>query len=271
MDESSARDRLLLCLRVAVVAQCVGYLSQSLLGETSIFEFFFLTADLSESVSLAISRGGSLMILAASLGLFFRQSRMLGYLVAGWFAFSAFADMNLSGEPFSHLALLSHSVRYLSPIALVWLPAEVDGTGSVSRLVPWAGHLLRFSVAVTFLAHGWEALQAHPRFIDYLLLSSRRLLDAPLAESSAVTILTVIGIVDLVVGLLVAAGIDAAFLLLYMAAWGTIAAFSRMVHGGLWAFPATLVRAANGLAPLALYFFARGFRTGHDHDAAAND
>jgi uncharacterized membrane protein YkgB len=75
-----------------------------------------------------------------------------------------------------------------------------------------------------------------------------------LAESTATTILQVIGVVDILVGLAVLLGVRSRVLLLYVAAWGTIAAFARMVHGGFWQFPDTLIRAANGGAALGLYF-----------------
>lgn len=243
---------LLWTLQAAVVLQSVGYLSQSFLGETTIFEFFFLVVDLSEATSLFVARGGAALVVAASLVLCLRRLPALGYLVAGWFALSAAASAPLGGEPFYRLGLLSDAVRYLAPVALVWLPAT-ERISLDDRATAWTRRLLVVAAAATFIAHGWEALQLHPRFVDYLLLASRWLLGWSLAQATASDILLVIGAVDVLLGVAILVGLRSRVVFAYMAFWGAVTATARVVHGGLGAYPSTLVRAANAGVPLALF------------------
>ena len=268
-SESTADRALRWCLLVVVLVQCAGYLGQALLGETEIFEFLFLVADLSESTSEMLAGGGTMVVFGLAVGLFFVPSPIAALLIAGWFFFSAVADMRLGGAPFSHLAILSHSIRYLSPVALALLMHR-GGDSADGGSETWLVWLLQLGVGATFLAHGWEALEVHPRFVDYLLLASRRLLGTPLAESSATTLLVVIGAVDVLVAILALAGLRHRYLLWYMAAWGAIAALARMVHGGFWAFPSTFVRAANGGGPLAYYLAIRSEESSASDDATAD-
>lgn len=244
----------LLVLRAVVVLQSFAYLSQSLLGETAIFEFLWLTLDLSETAALAGARGGAVAILAASLVLLVRRWRPLGYAIAGWFALSAAAETSMGGAPFYRITLAADAVRFLAPVALVWSPAPSELARGATGRLPWR-RVLEIGVGATFIAHGWEALQHHPQFLDYLILTSRRLLDWPLPEARAQLMLTVIGAVDVAIGLIVLAGWRARPVLGYMAVWGLITAFARTVYGGIWAYPATLVRAANAGGPLALLLF----------------
>lgn len=242
---------LLWTLQATIVLQSVGYLSQSFLGETTIFEFFFLVADFSETTSLFLARGGAAVVVAASLVLCIRRLPPLGYLVAGWFAFTAAASTPLGGEPFYRLGLASDAVRYLAPVALVWLPAT-DRISLEDRTTAWTLRLLAVAAAATFIAHGWEALHLHPRFVDYLLVASRWILGWSLAQATASDILLVIGAVDVLLGIAILAGPRSRAVFAYMAFWGAVTATARMVHGGLGAYPSTLVRAANAGVPLAL-------------------
>ena len=241
----------LLVLRLVVFLQAFAYISQSLLGETAIFELLWLELHLSESTALFLTRGGALIVLASSLGLCLRRSRPLGFFISAWFALSAVAEMVLGGAPFLRIVLAADAIRILVPAALVLLP-DPDEFATDARLADWSRRLLALGAGVTFIAHGWEALQHNPQFVDYLLLTSRSWLDAPLAESTALFMLTVIGVVDMLLGLLVLAGHRSRVVLGYMAAWGLITALARTVYGGIWAYPSTLVRTANGGGPLAL-------------------
>lgn len=263
----------LLVLSASVVLQSFAYLSQSLLGETAIFEFFWLVLDLPETVAVALARGGALLVLVASLVLTVRRWKPLGYAVGAWFAFSSIAEMTLGGARFLDIAPAADAVRYLVPVALVWAPAPAAIASGPwprpnVRELAWR-RLLEVAVAATFLAHGWEALQHHPQFLDYLLLTARRLLEWPLAETHAGVILTVIGAIDVVLGLIVLAGGRSRVLLGYMAVWGLITALARTVYGGIWAYPSTLVRAANVGGPLALFLLASLPES--DHEETTDD
>lgn len=167
-------------------------------------------------------------------------------LVSACFLTVAVATSAVGGRAFAQLSPLSHAVRWLAPWALLFLGAR---DGASVRSASW---VLRAAVAATFLGHGWEALRAHPAFVDLLLGSARRWLDTAPPESSARRVLFVIGAVDVAVALLVLAARWRA-VVLWAAVWGLATALSRTVAlGHEFLFESTL-RALNGIAPLVLW------------------
>jgi hypothetical protein len=153
----------------------------------------------------------------------------------------------MQGHRLSYLAIPAHASQIIAPVALVW-SNRLDPGGARKALEA----LLRAAVGVTFLAHGWEALQWHPRFIDYVVTASELFTGDAVSDATATSVVTVIGLQDLVLAALVLAGIRWRFLLIWMALWATLAAGARVVFGGWARYPAVFVRAANGGLPLTL-------------------
>jgi hypothetical protein len=114
---------------------------------------------------------------------------------------------------------------------------------------------LRWAVAVTFVAHGVEAWQHYPEFIDYWIGTNRHLLDARMSQSTAETLLTLIGCADfLAAALMVTTRWRAVGW--WMVFWGTITAFSRITSYGLnMGWYATAVRAPHVGVPLAVVLY----------------
>ena len=177
----------------------------------------------------------------AGLGLRFR----LGYwLIAGWFVLEAIATTVNGGSPFYRWALGAHAVRYVAPFAIVLLLGSKS-----SRSAVW---YLRAAVAATFAVHGVEAILAHPRFVDFLLVADRHFLGAGLTQSGAETLLVFIGGLDIVLAVAVGLGRAHPSALGYMAVWGIVTALARVVHYAEHGVPMALIRAANAGLPLAL-------------------
>ena len=116
---------------------------------------------------------------------------------------------------------------------------------SNSKIIEW---ILRIGVAGEFLGHGVFALQGKPQWVGWVQELSG--LDA----SSAAMLMTVVGVMDVLLAILVLVK-PMRIALLWMAFWGFWTALVRPLVGEpIWDF---VERWANAAAPLALYFLYR--------------
>ncbi|MEM6799746.1 MAG: hypothetical protein AAF589_09545 [Planctomycetota bacterium] len=152
--------------------------------------------------------------------------------------------------------LFSQSCRFAAPLGLLAL-TRAGGEPSDSRVQRGAIEFLRWAAIATFAAHGVEALQHYPKFIDMLISATRLLSGATMSQGVAEGLLTVIGAADVLVAVVVAAkrsqrGAG------YMAVWGLITAASRVVVYGVflggWGF---LTRAPHAIVPVVLWVLWR--------------
>lgn len=204
--------------------------------------WLFLSWGVPEEVAAWVDRGAAFTLVLAGLTALFRPGALCCLPIAAWLALEALARLLIGGEPFAQLAPFGHAVRFAAPLALwLWSAGRRDA----------AFELARVAAAATFLAHGYEALQHHPRFIDLLIPAAREHLGWRMSEATARHILTAIGLQDVLLALALgwrrARGI--AF---YMAAWGAITLGARVLAWGLEQWPAAAIRCANLGLPLFL-------------------
>lgn len=108
--------------------------------------------------------------------------------------------------------------------------------------------LLRIGVAGEFLGHGLLAISGKKEWIGWIsnMIS--------IGDSTAKTILMLIGIFDVIVAVIVVAK-PVKPILLWAAFWGFWTALVRPLVGASWLD--FVERSANWAAPLALYYFYR--------------
>jgi hypothetical protein len=213
----------------------------------------------SEAVAIFVEQVGIALMLGSAAAVLAFRNRVAPILVALWFFALAVLHFYRGGAAFTDWAIGAHAVRYVAPAALALLiEPSVDPSGQHSRTeklheaINW---LLRSAVAVTFIIHGLEALSQHPRFVDYLLVASDRLLGYELAEATARQMLIAIGTMDMTLAALVLLRRQWRWVLLWMAFWGVVTACSRIVFGGWDKGYMALERAANAGLPLVLYLW----------------
>lgn len=108
--------------------------------------------------------------------------------------------------------------------------------------------ILRIGIAGEFAGHGIFALGTKPSWIPYLTAVG-------FSETTAATLLPVIGVIDIIVALLVLVK-PMKFVLGWAVLWGFLTALIRPIAGEpVWDF---IERSANWAAPLALLSL-RGF------------
>ncbi|MEO8376662.1 MAG: hypothetical protein ABI579_03250 [Candidatus Sumerlaeota bacterium] len=163
------------------------------------------------------------------------------------------AQYRFGGAPFSSWVYATSSLRYLMPFAfaaLIALPKDQTWSRVRYDVCAW---IMRVGIAVVFISHGLQALFKHPQFIDLIIGSTRRWVGFRPSEWQAVQMLKLIGIVDVVVGVLLMFGRWRG-LLMEMALWGFITAMSRVTAAGPWSGYEVLLRTSHFLGPLVVWY-----------------
>lgn len=185
----------------------------------------------------------------------FRRARVVTLILGGWalmgLAALAWMDSGLKSAMF-----IEHGAQFMGPIVLVYAARA----GAVDRL---AGYLGRVAVAFTFAGHGafavgWYGMPGHWVTMTMTALG--------VEQDSAIRLLFLAGVFDMVVALWVLVGIFRPGIdrvaLMYAAVWGTVTALARIWTGvegvdvlvgmDLWLHE-TVFRLIHGGLPLALY------------------
>jgi hypothetical protein len=119
----------------------------------------------------------------------------------------------------------------------------------------WA---IKVAIAITFIAHGYEALSLHPKFVDFIIKTFRIYLGVSLSEATSRYMLYVIGALDVLaaLGLLMFTNKTS---IVYMIFWGALTAFCRVLYDPTNGLADTLSRVSHFAMPLSLYmlYFAK--------------
>jgi len=155
------------------------------------------------------------------------------------------------------LAPFTQGNRPLALLALVFVwaaPPNLEGPRATERLLRWG-------VVAVFASHGLEALLQHPRFIDYLMVSTARLTDVVMSREVAQLSVGVIGFVDVCVAVAVATRRSRA-VLAWACFWGFATAAMRLVYfGPTFGAHHCAVRAVNGGGALVMLLALRRRRS----------
>lgn len=250
-------------LRLSVVIQCLGNAWWfGRLGETPVFSLLWESPELGgfgvgESTVRTLHQVLAIVWLVAGVVVAVQPQRWALGLLAAMQAMIAVAYAAVEGgfrldvsalPPGGEVLtlafpLFSQSARVAAPLGMLLL---------MSNRHTAAINCLRWTAAATFIAHGFEAAQHYHIFNELNLAAADRLLGIELPQATSEQLLTVIGILDIVVGVVVLirrSPIGAG----YMAVWGLITASSRVVAFGWdiggWGFA---TRVPHALVPAAL-------------------
>ena len=280
------------CLRIVILLQSIGIGGRYLLSrnesESDVYGWLFFDHGWPETVAQQIDDWGTIacfsagwaIVLAAVIGVAirgrarqtsiegFRTSRLqqvatslAAMVVAIWMLAVATTHMARGGV-YAELTLGEQAVRFAAPLVLMVLTLQ-------PRWRRLALLLLLGSSAITFLVHGYKAIQCYGHFTDLILLTDARLTGMSLRQSTAEFSLVVIGIIDIAVAVLLVAT-RWRWLAGYMVLWGAITAASRMTALGWPAWPETFIRATNWGVPLACLLLLRTLTVKSNADSEAN-
>lgn len=160
-----------------------------------------------------------------------RTSSILLFIISVLILFISLVSFYAGGKHFSELSVFAHFARIVLPLAYLY---DLRKEFAISV---W---FLKSGIAITFATHGWEALQANPVFIDYLI----GFFHFRIQEQTATYLLMMVGILDLLVAMIIwkSSSILAMYWVVF---WGFLTAALRILDSGLENFPEFLVRIPN--------------------------
>jgi len=256
MDQSQLSERSItssgpggawvLVLKFGMAALLLGTAIIGLRYEGPVFSYLFVWRGWSESNALMVERGGAWLLIVSIFGVFIRPLWPLLLAAALWLVISILVKV---GDYEWHPWMLpgAHGIRYLLPIALALI--------ALRRREDVAIFLVRLGISLTFLSHGLEAIWLKPGFVDFILIGADVTIGTVWDQSTAESILLTIGVVDVLVAVALWLPKAQRPIALWMAFWGGVTAFARIVCGGWPKYPDTLLRMVHVAAPLALFLY----------------
>lgn len=244
-------------LRLAVLGYAIGIVFATLAKPGSGLGAYFLEWGFTHPQTALVERMLACGLLALALAALIRPHWIVLLPIASLVALEAVAIHLNAGAPFAGLAPFAHALRYGAPIALTALyAAPLASRLGRERHLNATAWFLRIAIATVFVTHGLEALMQHPKFVAYIVGTTRNFTGHALAEATAIQIMRGIGVLDIAVAVLLLVRPHPA-VLYWMALWGLITALARVTTFGIGHHHEVLVRSAHFLAPLAMLFILR--------------
>lgn len=238
---------------IACSLTCLGYAWRFSHFSNQTFSLLWGELGLSERVVEWIVRLMISLLLLSAFCIWIKSMRWVALSGTIVFWIEMMAQTVLPSAKYPSLYWAEWALRYSTPVVAILL----FNASGLFRI--WGARLIQISLILVFAAHGLVALSGEPRFIDYLLVSLGRIGISTFAESQAVILLYGIGILDLAAAalLLFFKSKHRRVVLIWMAGWGAITAFSRITYGGFGNGHEVFIRASHFLLPLALFCFTR--------------
>ena len=240
-EKYDAAFRLLKC---ALNLQHVGFLMESFFFGSAIGKFFWLKLEMSDNIAFQIDKGIVLAAFLIAVFSIFKSSFISYFFIFSYCFFRAFCMFYNGGSISSDITFFTQMARYTLPLGIAM------SCLSQAKL-PAASKILKLAIAVTFIAHGYEALCLHPKFTDFLIKTFRVYLGLVLTEEKTHFMLYVIGAVDI---------LAAMSLILTNSRWatstwfsGALTALCRVMYDSNNGLADTLDRVSHFAIPLALY------------------
>lgn len=165
------------------------------------------------------------------------------------FISEAYFSLVLGGAFASELSLMAQFARYSWPLILVFsISGENRWFSSINRQ---ARFFLQLAIGMTFIAHGLEALNLAPKFIDFLVIGWHSFFSLSLSQGQAEFLLRGIGVIDVLLGIWVVFKPQLG-ILIYMGIWGFATAYMRIVFSAWLGVPDFLIRTAHWALPIII-------------------
>ncbi|SMF28441.1 hypothetical protein [Pseudobacteriovorax antillogorgiicola] len=243
------QNQIVILCKVILLFQIAGMFSQIWNYGSKFSSNLWYYLGLDSDLAKYVDKGAMGIILGLTLLGFVYEKRWIYSAIAAWVFFLACNAFYHGGSFGAVYSPFAHGVRYGLPLSLAIYLGHKE-----SRFE----HLLiglRWGVAITFIAHGIEAIYLNPKFIDFLIRIPRTYLDIEVSQGLAESLLIPIGVIDIFLGVVILRQ-ENKYVLAYMAFWGLLTATVRLMFSPSHGFDPMLIRAANGLVPIAILMAA---------------
>jgi len=203
----------------------------------------FMNVGLSERIAVNSEKVFATIFLLIGVFAVFYPRDWLLVLLTLLLLFVAITTHVSAGKHYSELSVFAQFARIAVPVSLLFL---------IKQNLQVMIFVLRLGLSVTFLTHGWEAWQANPVFVDYLIVFSGMSLD----EYNAILFLKIIGIFDLMSAVLLWVR-NAKVVLYWIIVWGFATASVRIFDAGWENVAEFFVRVPNFMLGIVLLISLR--------------
>ena len=164
-------------------------------------------------------------------------------------------SLQLDWVPARYLTLFPFATQLLRIAAPLGLLLLSQNTGNKTDFLQRSARtmlFLRWATAIVFVAHGIEAIQLNPKFVDLIIGTTQSTLGISLAQTTAEHCLAVIGVIDVLVAV-ACVSVRWTPLMCWLTFWGGITALSRILANG-WdlSWHESLTRTPHFGVPLAV-------------------
>lgn len=160
------------------------------------------------------------------------------------FATYVYAMVDQGGSPFTDYAFFANAMRLVAPLALIIYSIKYDFCKK--RIL---FYLIAIGICFTFISHGFEAILAHPWFVDMTIVLAKNTLNWAMSESIAEKLLLVVGVVDILSALTLII-FRSKIAAIWLSIWGFFTCFLRLANYGMGGLPDFIIRLPHGILPI---------------------
>lgn len=253
-QEYYGRSKILWHLLLAIVlVQCFGLTFHVFMYGSDFLSSLWYTFKVNGNLARSVDQFMIVSFMLSALFAAFLNKAKLWFFVGFWVFFlganSFFQDDSFAAD----YTFFSQAIRYCAPMGIGYYMYQKHSDHF--RAERGLNLLLALGISMTFIAHGIEAINHNPEFVDFIIRIFRKYFSLNISQSDAESMLRAIGLID------VALGVSLLFesnrqVLLYMAFWGFLTAIVRIFYSpSIPGLESALIRSANGGAPLVLWLF----------------
>jgi hypothetical protein len=194
-----------------------------------------------------VEKGIAVCLLLLIIWLFIKPTILNTSLLVLFLVVFAVIVYENAGKPNVGLSFLTSSAKWILPILYLLVYKKIH---EVEFHFPkWLFPMLKVSLFVIFFVHGLSCFLMHPVFIDYIIGLSEFFTNNYIKQSTAETILIIIGIIDVAIAFLILIK-PLKWVLIWMIIWGFLTSFLRIVDGSIFNYTEFLIRMPHFIIPL---------------------
>lgn len=230
-------------LLFALFLQISAWAYDAYFNSTSLNSVVFLLLDQSDFFARIVDKVSAVVLLLSFA--MFLITRIASFLLIPVFYGIALpvCTMLLHSSFAYEYALLAGAARIALPLVLYLFYRGSEEWTFEKRF------LIRLGISLTFVGHGIEALELHPKFLDFLIEGFSLMFGYELSEGKAIQMLYFIGAMDVVLGI---SGLIKPRVWIYswMATWGAVTAICRVMYFQWDGIFPMLLRSSHWALPL---------------------
>lgn len=247
---ASKKNSIAVLVYATALLQVLGFCLKALTDHTALANFLALHHALPDASILLVNNIYIGALFFSLIWTFFTWNPWPFWIMGSLFFLEAVFRSLGGGDVTAELAVFAESVRYLW-LFIMGYALRLERTLDIESSLPSVRLYLRFALALTFATHGLEALFQVPAFLAAVSAANRSFLPFPDTEIFASNALIIIGLIDLVLAFL-AIFKPSRGVMLYMAFWGFLSAFGRILISPYQGWFDACLRASHYLLPILI-------------------